>query len=144
MTLSTQAIPRTAPNPVDGRASDPVADTARVVGSFVCAVAAGVHASLVTAHLRESTLLGTLFVIDAVILGLTALVVSDRRAWPAHLAGAAAVLAGTALAYVLSRTAGLPGVIGEPEPVDALGLFTTLSELVGAGACLLVILRRDR
>ena len=48
------------------------------------------------------------------------------------------------MAYLLSRTTGLPGVVHEAEPVDGLGVFTPLSELVGPGACLLLILRRER
>ena len=147
MTLSMRTIVRPAPGPVNGPVSDPVSepvvDVARVVGPLVCAVGAGVHAGLVTAHLRESTLLGVLFAVDAVLLGLAALAISDRHARTVHHAGAAAVLVGTALAYLLSRTTGLPGVTSEPEPVDVLGLLTTVSELAGAAACLLVILRRN-
>jgi peptidoglycan/LPS O-acetylase OafA/YrhL len=143
MALSTRTTSPAVPVAERGRVVAPVVDAARIVSSVVCAVSAGVHAGLVPAHLRESSSLGVLFVVASVLLGLAGLVVSDRGAGATPLTGAAVVLGGTALAYLLSRTTGLPR-LSEPEPWDALGLFTTLSEVAGAAACLLIILRRDR
>ena len=114
-----------------------------MVAALVCAGSAGIHAGLVSAHLRESTLLGVVFALDAVVLGVAAVAISDRRRAGREVALVAAVLAATAIAYLLSRTTGLPIVIREAEPVDGLGVSTTLSELVGLGACLLLILRKE-
>lgn len=125
------------------RADDPVNDAARLVAALVCAGSAGIHAGLVSAHLRESALLGILFVVDAAVLGVAAVAISDRRRGGREVVLVATVLAATAIAYLLSRTTGLPILVREAEPVDGLGVFTTLSELVGLGACLLLILRRE-
>jgi hypothetical protein len=57
---------------------------------------------------------------------------------------AGAVLRATAIAYVLSRTTGLPGVLPEPEPVDGLGVLTTTGELVGVVACLVLTFRKEQ
>ena len=62
--------------------------------------------------------------------GLAALAINDRRRGSRDVALVAAVLASTAVAYLLSRTTGLPGLTPEAEPVDGLGMFTTLAELV--------------
>jgi len=124
--------------------ADPVRDAARLVAAVVCAASAGIHAGLVIAHFDESTILGILFVVDAALLGLAALAVNDRRGGSRDVALVAAVLASTALAYVLSQTTGLPGLTTEAEPVDGLGIFTTLAELVGVSACLLLIPRTER
>ena len=134
--------PRPDVPPRAHRADDPVNDAARLVAALVCAGSAGIHAGLVPAHLRESALLGIMFFFSAIALGVAAVAISDRRRERHEVVLVATVLAATALAYLLSRTTGLPILVREAEPVDGLGVFTTLFELVGVGACLLLILRR--
>ena len=116
--------------------------------ALVCAGSAGIHAGLVPAHLRESTLLGFLFAVDALLLAVAAISIRDGRREGRDdvlfTALVAALLASTAIAYLLSRTIGLPRLISEVEPVDGLGAITTLFELIGLGACLLLTLRTDR
>ena len=147
MSLSTRpivgpVIDRVNGVPRRGALSTTVGDPARAVAALVCAGSAGVHAGLVTSHLHESVLLGILFALDAVLLGGAALRVSDPLGRTRDAVAAAAVLAATAFAYLLSRTSGLPGA-SEVESVDTLGAITTLSELVGAAACAFLI-RRSR
>lgn len=103
--------------------------TANLFVAVVCAASAGVHAALVPEHYHEGGLvLGGAFALDAVLLGIGALATSRRsgRALPV------VVLLGTAFAYLLSRTTGIPFLIDEPEAPDALGLVTTVAEVVAA------------
>jgi hypothetical protein len=133
MTLSSGTILR--PSQVG------VNDTARWLAAVVCAGSAGVHAALVPEHLHESALLGAAFALDAVLLAVAATRVGRPRS--RNASAVACLLAGTALAYVLSRTTGVPVLVTAPEPLDGLGALTTSSELVGVLACLLLILRRE-
>jgi hypothetical protein len=134
MALSTPRIVR-LPRPV-------VNDALVAGGALVSAAAAGIHAGLVPEHLRMEPLLGVAFVIDALLLACAAAAVSSRPPRAGRLAAAGSLLAGTALAYLLSRTTGLPPVSPSPEPVDGLGLFTTVTEVAGA-VCLLAASRRE-
>jgi hypothetical protein len=133
------AIPKIVPAPLAS-----VNDAAAALVAVVCAGSAGVHAALVPEHLHESLLLGCAFALDALLLALVAGVLGDPRVAGRAALPAAGVLALTATAYVLSRTTGLPVLIPEAEPVDGLGMLTTLGELVAVGACLLLTLRRER
>jgi hypothetical protein len=101
--------------------------------ALVCAASAGVHAALVPTHLREGTLIGAAFVLSVVLLASAALWVRTARG-PAYRV--AAVLLGTAGCYLLSRTTGLPWLIPDPEPVDAVGTLTSLAEVAAAVAVL--------
>jgi hypothetical protein len=47
-----------------------------------------------------------------------------------------------ALSYLLSRTVGVPLLIGQAERLDALGMVTTATELVGA-VLAAVLTRKD-
>jgi len=117
----------------------------RYVLTGVCAASAGVHAGIIPEHLVEAgPRLGAVFAAAAALL-LTASVVASRPrndGWAP--AGAAVLLVGTAASYLLSRTAGLPGLISDPEPVDAIGLVTSIAELVGAGAGIVLYLHHHR
>jgi hypothetical protein len=120
-----------------------VNDRARTLAAVVCAGSAGVHAVLVPDHLHESTLLGFAFALDALLLGLASVLLGSAGRADRTLPAAAGLLTATALTYVLSRTTGMPVLVPEVEPLDGLGACTTLSELAGALACLLPILRRE-
>jgi len=107
--------------------------TARGVVVVTCAVSAGVHAGLVSAHLGESPALGVGFVLSALLLLWAAASLAEPGAARERTAAAAALLGGLIAAYVASRTVGLPLPRTHVEPVDAVGLVTQI--LQGAGLC---------
>lgn len=103
--------------------------TAATTVGQLAAFSGGVHVALVPHHFTESTVYGWLFLVAgaALLLGGGFLMLSGHvRAWRA--AGSAA--AATALAYLISRTAGLPGL--HLEAWDLKGIFTTALEGVVA------------
>ena len=105
----------------------------RYVLTVVCAASLGVHAGIAPEHLTEAgPLLATTFAATAVLLLASAAFTSRPRydAWAPI--GAAALLTAIAIAYLLSRTAGLPGLITDPEAADPLGLVTSVGEVLGA------------
>ena len=107
----------------------------RYLLTAVCAASAGVHAGMVPEHFTEAgPRLATVFAGAAAFLLLAAACTSRPRydAWAP--ACAAVLLAAIAVAYLLSRTTGLPGLIGDPEAVDPIGLLTSVGELLGAVA----------
>ncbi|NHA67930.1 hypothetical protein [Phycicoccus flavus] len=95
-------------------------------------VAGGVHVPLVPEHLEEAPYVGVLFVLLALAcLGLAVAVLrtEDRRVW--LLSGVVCVLA--ALAFVLSRTVGLPQIGDDVGNwADPLGVVALVSELLVA------------
>jgi hypothetical protein len=108
--------------------------------AVVCAASAGVHAALVPEHYAEGgVVLGGAFALDALLLGTCAVVASRGRSWALPVV----VLLGTALAYLLSRTTGVPGLIGDPEEPDALGLVTTVAEVVAAAVAAQLLHNRE-
>ena len=114
---------------------------------LVCAASAGVHAALVPEHLREGgPRLGGAFVLSAVLAALVAVVLRkplQARAARAAFLAAALVLLGTAAAYVLSRTSGLPFLIHDPEELDPIGAVTSAAEVLGGLASLFLITRKE-
>jgi hypothetical protein len=130
-------------HPIVWSGAGTVNEVARATAVLVCASSAGVHLALVPEHLRESAPLGAAFLLDGLLLAVAAVLLADPGRW-ARTAGPAALLLGaTAIAYVLSRTSGIPWLAPLPEPLDGLGAVTTVCELVGADACLLLTLRRE-
>jgi len=122
------------------RVNDPVQTVARTLVALVCAASAGIHAALVPEHYQEGGLrLGGAFALSALLLGVAAVLVSrgTRTALPV------VVLLGTALAYLLSRTTGIPLLIDEPEEPDVLGLVTTVAEVVAAAVAVLAPHNRE-
>lgn len=108
----------------------------------VCAGSAGVHAALIQPHFLESGLLGSAFAAAAMALALAALVVRQpRHDWWAA-AAATATLCVIAISYLLSRSAGIPLLIVQPEHADPLGTVTTAAELAGA-VCGAVLMARS-
>jgi hypothetical protein len=110
----------------------------------VCAGSAGVHAALIQPHLAEGGLpLGSAFAVAAAALALAALAVRQPRHDSWAPAAAAAVLCLIAIGCLLSRTTGIPLLIGQAEQPDPLGAATTAAELAGVvGAALMS--RKDR
>jgi hypothetical protein len=133
MALSTTTPPCAA-------SSDPgtrrIGATGHDLAALVCAVSAGVHGALVAPHFGESTAMGAAFAVSTVALALAALG-EALEAGPAVSVAVAVLLVGTAVAYLLSRTTGIPGLTEHPETFDTLG--TAVSVLEVAGAALAVV-----
>jgi hypothetical protein len=111
----------------------------------VCAGSAGVHAALIQPHLAEGGLpLGTAFAAATAALALAALAVRQPHHDSWAPAAATAVLCLIAVSYLLSRTTGIPLLIGQAEHPDPLGAATTAAELAGAVAGAALMSRKDR
>lgn len=116
---------------------------ARTLVAAVCAVSAGIHAALVPDHLHEAgPRLASAFAVSAALLAIAATLVRNPGHHPWPVAFAVGVLTANVLAYLLSRTAGLPGLIPQPEQLDLLGLVTTTAEVVGVAAGVALIARK--
>ena len=102
------------------------------------------HAALVPDHLRESLALAVAFALSAGALAGASLTVRHSRfdSWAPLTAGL--VLAATSIAYVASRTSGIPWLDPHPEPLDVLGLCTTATELAAVLAATTLIPRKAR
>ena len=113
----------------------PVVLTAILV-VLAAAVSAGIHAGLVPEHLGEMPLLGVsfIFAVLALLASAVAVTIRPEAQLPASLV--AFLFAGLILAYVASRTTGLPVLEPEPEPVNAIGIVTVAVQLVGLLAAL--------
>jgi hypothetical protein len=111
----------------------------------VCAGSAGVHAALIQPHLAESgPLLASAFAAASAALALAALAVRQPRHDSWAPATAIVVLCLIAAGYLLSRSTGVPLLIGHAEHPDLLGAATTAAELAGAAAGGALISRKDR
>jgi hypothetical protein len=53
------------------------------------------------------------------------------------------MLLGTAAAYVLSRTSGLPFLIPDREELDPIGAVTSAAEVLGGLASLFLMTRKE-
>jgi hypothetical protein len=107
-----------------------------VVLVFTYAASAGAHAGLVPGHLNGEPRLGAAFLVAVVLLVATGAGVAirprDRR-----VAGTAGLLlASLMLAYVASRTTGVPVLDPEPEALDTAGIATNAVEALGVIAAL--------
>jgi hypothetical protein len=99
--------------------------------ALVCAASAGVHGALVVPHAGESTRMAVAFALATLALATAALGLV-LAPMPAISATATALLCAVAIAYVLSRTSGIPGLTEHPEPFDTLGVVVSLAELAAA------------
>ena len=104
------------------------------------AAAAGVHAAMAPAHLREQTVLGLFFAAAALAqLAWTTLALGTRPGRGLLVAGVVGNTACIAL-WALTRTAGLPlGLLPAPEAVGAWDLAALVWELAVVGACLALL-----
>lgn len=99
------------------------------------AAIAGIHIALVPAHLREAPYAGALFMalsLAALAIAILLLISSHQLVW----VGAGALSLTAILAYVLSRSVGLPSL---PDDVgdwlNPLGVAALLSETAAAWIC---------
>ncbi len=98
---------------------------------FTCAASAGAHAGLVPAHLSDEPRLGAAFLI-AVALLLAATAAVTARPGDRRITGATGLLlVGLMIAYIASRTSGIPVLVPEPEALDAVGIATNVVEALG-------------
>jgi hypothetical protein len=120
------AAPTAVSSSTDATVDRDLADASAVA----CAAAAGVHAALVLPHAHESGRLAAAFVLATLALGIASLALATAPG-PEVYAASAAVLLAVALAYLLSRTTGLPG-LAHDEPFDVLGVATSSVEAATA------------
>ena len=107
-------------------------DRERVLLMVAAAVAVGVHAGLAPDELEEWAPLGVCFVAAAVVLAGGVAVLAVGRAYCARAAAVLALLfAGLVVGYVATRVVALPPLDPDREPLDALGVGTTLVEAAG-------------
>ncbi|MBI4901586.1 MAG: hypothetical protein HY829_14090 [Actinobacteria bacterium] len=135
MTLSAQ--PSLLPVPVRDNAH------ARVAVACTCAASAGVHAGLVPEHLREAPPLAVAFALSAALFALAALVIRQPSSGSWAAAGVAVLLVSTALAYVASRTTGIPVLSPAPEEADVLGLSVSALEVAAAAVAIRLLPRKE-
>jgi hypothetical protein len=98
---------------------------------FACAASAGIHAGLVPEHLREEPRLGVAFIGAALVLLATGAASSFRPSARPVASVAAFVLGGLILAYIASRSTGIPILAPDPEAVDAIGVAAVCIEVLG-------------
>jgi hypothetical protein len=98
---------------------------------FTCAASAGAHAGLVPAHLNGEPRLGVAFLIAVVLLVAAATTVAARSRDRRITSAAGLLLAGLMLAYLGSRTTGIPVLDPEPEALDTVGIATCAVEALG-------------
>lgn len=103
---------------------------------FACAASAGAHAGLVPEHLREEPRIGIAFLVAIVLLLATGAALTIRPGDRRVAAAAAVLFAGLIVAYLLSRTSGIPGLAPDRETVDGVGVATKLVEVAGLALAL--------
>ena len=107
-----------------------IAEVERDLVIVACGISAGIHAALVPVHLDEGRGAGGAFALAATILGVFAVALT-REPSPPVLAGAAAALTGSIVAYAVAISSGLPLVHPEREAVEGLALLTKALEGIG-------------
>jgi hypothetical protein len=136
MTAATSAHPLIAP-------ARPKVDQLLRYGVIAgCAASVGVHVGIIPAHVDEgATAEVVAFAASSVVLAVLALLVSNDR-WDRRAPAAAATfLCAVAVAYLLSRTVGLPWLVHDPEPFDLTGLVSVAAEFASAAAGIALFLR---
>jgi hypothetical protein len=106
---------------------------------FTCAASAGAHAGLVPAHLNGEPRLGAALLIAVVLLLAAATSVAARPGNRRTTSAAGLLLAGLMLAFLASRTTGIPVLDPEPEALDAVGIATNAVEALGVVGALWLI-----
>jgi hypothetical protein len=97
---------------------------------LVCAISAGVHGALVKDHFQEGTGAGVGFVVATVLLAAVAIILTHHRSQRV-VVGAAVILAGLIVSYMLVITTGVPVLHPDVEAVNGLALFSKTIEVLG-------------
>jgi hypothetical protein len=100
------------------------------VVTLVCAISAGVHGALVKDHFQEGTGAGVGFVVATVLLAAVAIILTHHRS-QFVVVGAAVIIAGLILSYMLVITTGVPVLHPDVEGVNGLALFSKTIEVLG-------------
>ncbi len=109
----------------------------------------GIHTCLAPMHLQEKLYIGILFLVGSGTLAVVVVGLAtdrDRARTGAWLLGSA-TSAVMFVAFILSRTVGLPGGYLEAwadGPEDVLGLISLALELIFCGCCLASVTTRSR
>jgi hypothetical protein len=98
---------------------------------FTCAASAGIHAGIAPEHLAEEPRLGVTFIGAVLVLGATGAAVSLRPEARSVAWIAALVLGALIVAYIASRTTGIPVLAPDPEAADPIGITAICVELGG-------------
>lgn len=106
---------------------------------LTCAASAGAHAGLVPAHLNGEPRLGAAFIIAVVLLVAAAVAIAVRPGDRRIVSMAGLLLAGLMLAYLATRTTGIPVLDPEPEALDVVGIATNAVEALGVLVALWLI-----
>lgn len=123
------------PTPVGGLSGGHPGEVLRPVVVISSLAAAGVHAAVAPPHLREGALIGAFFVACAAAQLIWA-ALAWQRPTPAVLwSGIVGNLAVLAL-WLVSRTVGIPGIAGGPEPIGPWDVTCALWEVVIVVGCL--------
>ena len=113
----------------------------RWVAIVVAFLNLGIHVYLAPMHLEEKLYIGVLFLVGSAALGVVVVGLATDRdrlrtlAWLLGFAASGAMF----VAFVLSRTIGLPGGYLEPwaaSTEDVLGLVSLALELIFCGCCI--------
>jgi hypothetical protein len=107
------------------------------------AIAVGVHAGLAPDELEEWAPLGVSFVLAAIALaGAVAVLTVGRNHCEQAAAALALLFVGLVVGYVATRLVALPPLDPDREPLDPLGVATTLIEAAGLVAALRLATRK--
>lgn len=98
---------------------------------LACGVSAGTHAGLVPEHLRSEPRLGVAFLVAVALLVASATALALRPQDLRIVQAAGALLAGLIVAYMASRTTGIPLLAPDPEGLEAVGVITNAVEALG-------------
>ena len=123
------------PRPVGGVNGGHPGEVLRPVVVISSLAAAGVHAAVAPPHLREGALIGGFFVACAAAQLIWAALAWQRRTPAVLWTGIVGNLAVLAL-WLVSRTVGIPGIAGGPEPIGPWDLSCALWEVVIVIGCL--------
>src|SRR5262249_2320583 len=119
MALSTTSSSASAPRRATVDGSDFCA--------VVCALSVGVHGALVILYISESMAMAAAFLIATLVLGVAVLAQAMGPIFGVSVVVAVLLLT-VALAYLLSRTIGIPGLTEDPELFDTFGIAVSLLE----------------
>lgn len=111
---------------------------------FSCAASAGAHAGLVPVHLSGEPRLGAAFLVAVVLLTIAAIAIATRPGDRRITTAAGLLLAGLMVAYIATRTSGIPVLDPEPETLDAVGIATNVIEALGVLIALWLIRSPER
>lgn len=116
----------------------------RAAAAVGLSATAAVHADLVPSHLHEAPYAGVLFIAlaaGALLVASVLLATGRRLAW----AAAGGLCASAIIAYVISRSLGLPSMSDDiGQWVDPLGVAAVVSELLVLGLAVDVLTGQPR